>query len=140
MRYMKLVAMRGTGKLLTNAAWQRKFIHNHPDYLSDSVVSPEIAHDLMVAAHEIGVGRRRCKEVLGETLIEPIHPVDAWDVKLDSTPVDCQTRSKLLEQYAKRQSFLNRLKRQVSDANVHLHPIGRDDVPATARGPLDFLE
>jgi len=82
-RYLKLIAMRASGRLLTNAAWARRFIAAHPDYLSDSVVAPTIAHDLMVASHEIGLGRRTCKEVLGEVTIEPIVPMDAWDIKLD---------------------------------------------------------
>jgi len=114
-RYMKLIALRAKGSLLTNAAWQRKFVAEHDDYLSDSVVSPAIAHDLMQAAHEIGTGQRACKEVLGQVIVEPIHPVDAWDVKLDSSRVDHKTRHKLLEQYSHRQSFLSRLRKQTSD-------------------------
>lgn len=117
-RYMKLIAMRANGSLLTNAAWQRQFITSHVDYLSDSVVSSSIAHDLMVAVHEIGIGKRKCKEVLGEVAIEPILPVDAWDVKLESSRVDGTTRCKLLQQYMQRPAFLTRLKTETTDESL----------------------
>jgi hypothetical protein len=83
-RYMKLLALRANGTLMTGAAWQRKFVQAHPDYRADSVVPQTVAHDLMLAAHEIGVGKRECREVLGNVRIEPILPADAWDVKLES--------------------------------------------------------
>lgn len=83
-RYMKLIALRANGTLMTGAAWQRKFVKAHPDYRADSIVPQSVAHDLMVAAHEIGVGKRECREVLGDVRVEPILPADAWDVKLES--------------------------------------------------------
>ncbi|KAG8467409.1 hypothetical protein KFE25_000725 [Diacronema lutheri] len=117
-RYMKLIGMRASGLLQTSAQWQRHFITSHADYLSDSVVSPAIARDLMVAAHEVGVGKRPCKEVLGTNKIEPILPVDAWDVKLESSRVDGTTRCQLLRQYMARPAFMTRLKAETHDQSL----------------------
>ena len=36
----------------------------------DSVITPEIAHDLMVRCSQIGDGRISCPEVLGDVVIE----------------------------------------------------------------------
>jgi len=55
---------------MTPAAWIRQFVMTHPSYRQDSVVSPEIAHDLMMACKEIGEGTRPCPELLGDVVIE----------------------------------------------------------------------
>lgn len=115
---MKLIGMRASGLLQTSAQWQRQFVTSHPDYLSDSNVSPTIAHDLMVAAHEVGIGKRPCKQVLGNNVIEPIHPVDAWDVKLESSRMDGTTRCALLKQYMARPAFMTRLKIETKDQRL----------------------
>jgi glutamate--cysteine ligase catalytic subunit len=47
--YLSFVADRASGRLLTGAAWQRRFVTSHPAYRRDSVVSPEIAYDLLKA-------------------------------------------------------------------------------------------
>merc|ERR1712187_14292 len=51
---------------MTAATWMRRFVLNHEAYQQDSRVSPAVAHDLMVAAVEIGEGRRPCPELVGE--------------------------------------------------------------------------
>jgi glutamate--cysteine ligase catalytic subunit len=54
--YLSFIADRAAGKLLTGAAWQRKFVLSHPLYKKDSVVSTEIVYDMLkkVAAFESG--------------------------------------------------------------------------------------
>lgn len=61
---------RAKGELITPATWMRRFILSHPDYQRDSVISPSIAHDLMMACSEIGNGTRSCPELLGDITIE----------------------------------------------------------------------
>jgi len=48
----------------------RRFVTSHHAYNQDSVISPEIAHDLMVACKEIGEGTRPCPEILGNIVID----------------------------------------------------------------------
>lgn len=58
-QYMILICKRASGDLQTTATWIREFIRNHPAYAHDSVVSEEIAHDLvmeMKAIGEVGTG------------------------------------------------------------------------------------
>ncbi len=45
--YLAFIADRASGVVPTGAAWQRRFVTGHPQYASDSVVSPEIAFDLL---------------------------------------------------------------------------------------------
>jgi glutamate--cysteine ligase catalytic subunit len=54
---------------MTPATWIRQFVQSHPDYKHDSVVSPSIAYDLMIACKEIGEGERPCPEILGDVKI-----------------------------------------------------------------------
>ena len=42
---------------MTTAAWLRHFVTTHPGYQKDSVVTDEIAYDLVVACQEIGLVR-----------------------------------------------------------------------------------
>ena len=46
--YLQFIVKRARGELVTPATWMRAFVTGHPKYQRDSVVSPEIAHDLMV--------------------------------------------------------------------------------------------
>ena len=43
---------------MTTAAWLRHFVTRHPDYKQDSLVTKEIAYDMVVACQEIGLVRR----------------------------------------------------------------------------------
>ncbi|XP_003723283.1 glutamate--cysteine ligase catalytic subunit [Strongylocentrotus purpuratus] len=45
--YLKLISDRAAGRLKTTARWIRDFIHTHPDYKHDSVVSDLINYDLI---------------------------------------------------------------------------------------------
>lgn len=64
-KYLQLISQRASGKLLTTAAWIRKFVREHPTYKFDSVVTEEIAYDLVNAAHKIAAGEMSCPELLG---------------------------------------------------------------------------
>ena len=45
------------GELLTTARWIRNFVHNHPDYKKDSVVSDKINYDLVCRCDDITRGK-----------------------------------------------------------------------------------
>jgi len=104
-QYLSLIEKRATGELMTAATWQRNFIRNHKAYKGDSVVSDEIAYDLMVACKEIGEGARHVPELLGDFKIKPISTADAYDKKLDSARVKNDEILKLLRRYTYRTSF-----------------------------------
>ncbi len=55
---------------MTDSAWMRSFIHSHPSYLHDSVITNDIATDLMKACADIGTGKRACPEILGPIRID----------------------------------------------------------------------
>lgn len=54
--YLSFIADRAAGKVLTGAAWQRRFVRSHPLYKKDSVVSTEIVFDMLkkIEAFESG--------------------------------------------------------------------------------------
>lgn len=52
---------------MTNATWMRHFVMNHPLYKYDSVVSDEIAYDLLWKMTKISIGEEHCPEVLPQT-------------------------------------------------------------------------
>lgn len=57
--YLDLIRRRASGELWTAARWLRHFVATHPGYGKDSVVSEEVAHDLVGAV--IAVGEREQK-------------------------------------------------------------------------------
>ncbi|XP_065843701.1 glutamate--cysteine ligase catalytic subunit-like isoform X2 [Oscarella lobularis] len=65
-RYLCLIERRASGKVLTAAQWMRQFVHSHPKYSRDSVVSDEINYDLMCAFDKIMKGQMGCPELLGK--------------------------------------------------------------------------
>jgi glutamate--cysteine ligase catalytic subunit len=69
--YCNFLYMRSTGKLMTTATWMRKFVTSHPSYQNDSVVSDDIAYDLMVACADITSGKTKCSELFGDFSIHP---------------------------------------------------------------------
>ena len=56
-RYLEHLRKRAAGEIMTTAAWLRHFVTSHSRYGKDSVVTDEIAYDLVVACHEIGMVR-----------------------------------------------------------------------------------
>ncbi|KAJ2845127.1 glutamate--cysteine ligase [Coemansia erecta] len=63
--YISFIQGRADGSIMTAAAWMRRFVRSHPAYKFDSVVSPEISYDLVVALDEIAQGKRAAPELLG---------------------------------------------------------------------------
>ena len=49
---------------MTNAAWMRYFVANHPAYKHDSVVNDEITYDLFWTMTKISRGEEECAQVL----------------------------------------------------------------------------
>ena len=56
------------GELMTNAAWIRKFVLNHPDYKQDSIVSERINYDLICKIMRLTHGEDDAPELLGERM------------------------------------------------------------------------
>lgn len=56
MHYLKLIEGKANGSLKTTANWMRTFVTNSPMYKHDSVVSDEIAYDLMWNLSKIANG------------------------------------------------------------------------------------
>ena len=54
--YLTLVSKRASGALLTNAAWIRQFVAQHPDYRHDSIVGESVAYDLCARIDAVGRG------------------------------------------------------------------------------------
>jgi len=104
-RYLDFIEKRATGDLMTPASWLRKFVRSHPKYEGDSVVSQEIAYDLIIACKDIGEGKRHEADLLGDMRIDLIKVDGAYDVKLNAKKVVKCDLVQLLSRYANRQSF-----------------------------------
>lgn len=76
--YLQFISKRAKGELSTPATWIRSFVTTHPAYKNDSVVSSEIAHDLLMKVKNIGEGKHACSDVLGEIVIDRVRPEDAY--------------------------------------------------------------
>jgi glutamate--cysteine ligase catalytic subunit len=63
-QYLNLISKRAAGSLMTNAAWMRHIVTNHPAYKHDSVVTDEIAYDLLWSMKKISTGEAECSKVL----------------------------------------------------------------------------
>ncbi|KAJ1460382.1 glutamate-cysteine ligase-domain-containing protein [Pelagophyceae sp. CCMP2097] len=98
-KYIEFVRSRARGDLDTPAEWIRDFVAEHPDYKQDGVVSAQIARDLSVAAHDVGVGKRAAPTLLGDNVVRPLSADGAWDVKLSGVKLP---HKELLRQYAAR--------------------------------------
>eukprot|EP00588_Corethron_pennatum_P000125 CAMPEP_0194298420 /NCGR_PEP_ID=MMETSP0169-20130528/60152_1 /TAXON_ID=218684 /ORGANISM="Corethron pennatum, Strain L29A3" /LENGTH=1095 /DNA_ID=CAMNT_0039048397 /DNA_START=160 /DNA_END=3448 /DNA_ORIENTATION=+ len=104
MEYLTIIEKRAKGELLTPAMWMRKFVQSHPAYKFDSVVSEEIAFDLMVACKEIGEGTRHEPDLLGDFRIDQVLSAGSYDTKLDSKRVQNDHLIKILHRYTRRDS------------------------------------
>lgn len=100
--YLTLIRRRASGELLTPATWMRRFVQSHPEYKQDSVVTQGIAYDLVRACDEIGRGQRACPELLGETVVEPLTSVCAYDTQLRGAACRQAVVKKLLDRLWKR--------------------------------------
>jgi hypothetical protein len=97
--YLDFIEKRAVGDLITPATWMRNYVRSHPDYKGDSVVTDEIAYDLMQTCDNIGKGKLHVPELLGDVRIKPISPDGAYDVKLDSKRVQNDQILQLLRRY-----------------------------------------
>lgn len=77
-QYLNLVEQRSKGETVTAAVWMRQYVQAHPAYKRDSVISQEIAHDLMQTCQKIGTGETQCPAILGAIKIEPVLREDAY--------------------------------------------------------------
>eukprot|EP00928_Gymnodinium_smaydae_P020646 TRINITY_DN17986_c0_g1_i1.p1 TRINITY_DN17986_c0_g1~~TRINITY_DN17986_c0_g1_i1.p1 ORF type:complete len:777 (-),score=166.32 TRINITY_DN17986_c0_g1_i1:33-2363(-) len=95
--YMDFICARASGELVTNAAWMRSFVMNHPDYKQDSEVSPSIAAELMAKCHRIGLGIESVPEMYGSFAehIQRVSEKDAYAAALGSRPADKSNASQL---------------------------------------------
>jgi glutamate--cysteine ligase catalytic subunit len=66
MEHLAFIDKRASGSLMTTATWMRNFVLTHEAYRNDARVPHAAAHDLMLAASEIGAGTRKCPELVGE--------------------------------------------------------------------------
>ena len=54
------------GELPTTATWIRQFVHAHPDYKHDSVVSDKITYDLITKVRAVSEGQCPCNDLIGK--------------------------------------------------------------------------
>lgn len=54
------------GELPTTATWIRQFVHAHPDYKHDSVVSDKINYDLITKVKAVSEGQCPCNDLIGK--------------------------------------------------------------------------
>jgi len=132
-RYAMLLEKRAKGDLLTASAWIRKFVKQHPRYNNDSVVTDEIAYDLLTACSDIGEGRRKAPDLLGNVVIEPLTKDGAYEVSLESTPLDQKQRSLLIEKY--RMRALDNKEKGTSISDGWTSPVEEQVMEATGRTP-----
>ena len=104
--YLELIKLRSRGELLTPASYIRNFVTNHPSYKKDSVVSEDIAYDLLQQCKSIGEGTVEVPSLLGDVKIEPVTTIGAFDVKMGFAKMSVGDRNNLLRRYTRRNSFV----------------------------------
>lgn len=103
--YLDFIRARAVGEVLTAASWIRQFVTNHPGYGKDSVVSEEIAYDLLMECRDIGEGRKQCPDLLGSVKIDPIVVDEAYDVPLSGAKLAGGMRADVIRKLMCRQPF-----------------------------------
>lgn len=66
-KYLKFISDRASLRVKTTAQFMRDYIGAHPKYNHDSVVSDEVAHDLLNLMNKIGMGEIVCPELTGDS-------------------------------------------------------------------------
>ena len=85
---LDIVILFPPGELLTTARWIRNFVHNHPDYKKDSVVSDNINYDLVC----------RCDDITRGKVIDPTLTIE-YDSKTSTNIPHAMTKAaKLLNE------------------------------------------
>jgi glutamate--cysteine ligase catalytic subunit len=95
---------------MTAATWIRSFVAGHPEYKQDSVVTQSITYDLVMECKAIGEGRKACRDLLGDVVIDPVTPDEAYDVLLSSSRLGSSERSAAIRQYLVRAQMAHRKK------------------------------
>ena len=62
--YLNLFRLRASGRLMTPAAWIRKFVRQHDKYMNDSKINEEINYDLMWSIYRIQNNLLECPDLL----------------------------------------------------------------------------
>mmetsp|Transcript_16796 Transcript_16796/g.23526 ORF Transcript_16796/g.23526 Transcript_16796/m.23526 type:complete len:841 (-) Transcript_16796:220-2742(-) len=65
-RYLSLIEDRAKGKLMTAAAWLRKYVALHPEYKSDSQLSESVVHDMLKTCDGLTEGDICAPQLLGD--------------------------------------------------------------------------
>jgi len=65
-KYLTLISKRADGSLMTNATWIRNFVAAHPAYKKDSIISQEIAYDLLKTVGRIETKDLKVPEMYGD--------------------------------------------------------------------------
>ena len=100
--YLQFISKKASGELMTTATWVRSFVTSHEDYKGDSVVSEQIAYDLMLKCKSIGEGDSPCPELLGDVRIKRVRPEDAYGQVLQGRLQSKGERQQLLKRLVKR--------------------------------------
>ena len=67
--YWKLLKLRASGHLKTNARFMRDFVTSHPDYARDSRVSERVSYDLIKEVDAIVKrGQAKDQQLLGDLI------------------------------------------------------------------------
>jgi len=91
----------------------------------------------------IGEGRLDAPELLGDVVIEPIYADGAYEVPLESIPLDLQQRNELIEKYSTRAESDKQNGKMVSDgwsapaavqASLHVSSLQRSLSDAALKG------
>jgi len=106
--YMDFLVKRASGEVMTGAAWIRNFVTTHPLYKQDSIVTDEIAFDLVVACNDVGLGKKPCPCLLGEVRITPIVKESAYNVQLSDLRLSGGNVNHLLSRYKIRAAEIER--------------------------------
>lgn len=108
--YLDLIVKRASGELQTAAKWMRTYVDDHPEYQHDSIVPQSVAHDLLRACHDVGVGTVHVPELLGVEPIAPVVKENAYNVQLAHVHLESKddTLAAILERYAERARLVER--------------------------------
>lgn len=65
-KYLSFIGKKASGEVMTNATYMRQFVKQHPCYNKDSVVSQQVAYDLVKHVEDIALNGVKPKELFGD--------------------------------------------------------------------------
>mmetsp|Transcript_7946 Transcript_7946/g.12744 ORF Transcript_7946/g.12744 Transcript_7946/m.12744 type:complete len:782 (-) Transcript_7946:725-3070(-) len=68
-QYLSFISKRASGDLVTLAQYIRHYVDNHPSYRHDSVISDEVAYDLLTHLNMVATGEVQAPELLGNFIL-----------------------------------------------------------------------